>query len=135
MLSCRASRKAVVCVVEEKKTSLFQELFSDLEKKIVKSVGISSIVEQSGRLNVESCFEMDDLVEELGRRVEIQKQKQREHEDYVLSYVDSFLGLMTIVRGKYRLDETKVKALKKIRELFSKEAYEYALEVYRGKSK
>lgn len=78
---------------------------------------------------------MDDLVEELGRRVEIQKQKQREHEDYVLSYVDSFLGLMTIVRGKYRLDETKVKALKKIRELFSKEAYEYALEVYRGKSK
>lgn len=34
-----------------------------------------------------------------------------------------------IVKGKYRLDETKVKALKKIKKLFSEEAYEYALEV------
>jgi hypothetical protein len=55
-------------------------------------------------------FEMDNSMEELDRRVEIQKQKQREHEDYILSYVNSFLGLIVIVKSKYRLDETKVSA-------------------------
>jgi hypothetical protein len=126
--------KAVVCVVEGKKTNLFQELFSDSEKKTVKSSGISNIVEQSGRLNVESRFKMEYFMEELERRVEIQKQKQREHEDYVLGYIDIFLGLVVVVKSKYRLDETKLKALEKVKKLFFKETYEYALEVYIGKS-
>jgi hypothetical protein len=76
---------------------------------------------------------VNDFVKELRRKAEILRQKQLERGNSVVDAVDSLLGLILIVKGKSYLNETKLKALRKIKKLFSKETYEYALKLYREK--
>jgi hypothetical protein len=77
---------------------------------------------------------MDNLEEELQRRIELQMQHQRERENQIVERTNSFLRLMFLVRAKYVLNETKLKALEKIKQLGSEEKYEYALRKYKQES-
>jgi hypothetical protein len=77
---------------------------------------------------------MDSLEEELQKRIELYEKKQRERENMILENTNSFHTLVLLVSGEYTSEETKLKALKKIQKLYSKEMYEYALKKYRQKS-
>lgn len=56
--------------------------------------------------------------------------KRQKHENKVLNHSNDFFSLMEIVQSRFRSEQTKVKALEKIKKLCTKEGYEYALEMY-----
>jgi hypothetical protein len=64
---------------------------------------------------------MSDFLEELRRRAEILRQKQSEHGNSVVDAIDGLLPLLLVVEGKTYLDETKLKALEKIKKTMFKE--------------